>query len=284
MVIERLSHAVMREAVHRALSEDVGPLDLTTRAIVDPERRGRARIFSKEAGVVCGVDVAREVFHQVDAALEVRAVRVDGQLIEPGVQVLEVAGRCAAMLTAERCALNFLQHLSGIATQTRAYVERIEGTQARILDTRKTVPGLRALQKYAVVCGGGVNHRMGLYDAFMIKDNHVALMSGSGGFAEAVAAARAIDPDADLIVEADHLEQVEIFMELGVDRILLDNMTLEEMKLAVKRVAGRVRLEASGNMTLERVRDVAETGVDFISVGALTHSVRALDFSLEWME
>jgi nicotinate-nucleotide pyrophosphorylase (carboxylating) len=225
--------------------------------------------------------VAEQVFREQDATLVLTARKEDGTALQPGETVLEIRGSAAAILTGERCALNFLQHLSGVATQTRRFVEAIAGTKAKILDTRKTLPGLRALQKYAVRCGGGVNHRFGLYDRFLIKDNHLALMGTGNRLAEAIRSARALDPDAVLEVEVDHLEQISEIIALGVDVLLLDNMSLDEMRACVELIAGRVATEASGNMTLERVPDVAKTGVDFISVGALTHSVQAIDFSLE---
>jgi nicotinate-nucleotide pyrophosphorylase (carboxylating) len=196
--------------------------------------------------------------------------------------VLTICGPAGSILTAERCALNFLQQLSGVATQTRLFVEAVSGTKCRILDTRKTVPGLRAVQKYAVRCGGGVNHRFGLYDRFLIKDNHLALMGS--GLAAAVKAARALQPEALVEVEVDRPDQIPNVLAQKVDHILLDNMTLEELREAVALVGDRAKTEASGNMTLDRVRAVAETGVDFISVGALTHSVRAIDFSLEMVD
>jgi len=225
--------------------------------------------------------VAEQVFREQDAALVLTEKARDGATLSPGETVLEIGGSAAAILTAERCALNFLQQLSGVATQTRRFVEAVAGTKTRILDTRKTVPGLRALQKYAVLCGGGYNHRLGLYDRFLIKDNHLALMGTGDRLGEAIRAARALDPEALLEVEVDRLDQIPEIIGHGVDVLLLDNMSLEEMRACVELIAGRAATEASGNMTLERVAEVAKTGVDFISVGALTHSVRAIDFSLE---
>ena len=244
-------------------------------------RQASARVFAKEACVLAGLPVAEQVFREQDATLVLTARKEDGTLLKPGETVLEIRGSAAAILTGERCALNFLQHLSGVATQTRRFVEAVAGTKAKILDTRKTLPGLRALQKYAVRCGGGVNHRFGLYDRFLIKDNHLALMGTGSGLAEAVRAARALDHEAVLEVEVDHIGQIPEIIALGVDVLLLDNMPVDEMRACVELIAGRVVTEASGKMTLERVPGVAKTGVDFISVGALTHSVRAIDFSLE---
>jgi nicotinate-nucleotide pyrophosphorylase (carboxylating) len=280
-MIAPLEPAIIREAAARALGEDRGPADITTLACVKFEIQASARIFAKEAGVLSGMPVAEQVFREQDAGLELIARAEDGDSLKPGDTVLEIQGSAASILTAERCALNFLQQLSGVATQTRRFVDAVAGTKTKILDTRKTIPGLRALQKYAVRCGGGVNHRFGLYDRFLIKDNHLALMGKSNRLAEAIRAARALDHEAILEVEVDHLEQIPELLALGVDALLLDNMSLDEMRACVALIAGRVPTEASGNMTLARVSDAAATGVDFISVGALTHTIRALDFSLE---
>jgi len=280
-MISPLDPAIVREAAARALGEDCGPADITTLACVKSSTQAAARIFAKEACVLAGMPVAEQVFREQDATLALTARAGDGTSLQPGDTVLEIRGAAASILTAERCVLNFLQQLSGVATQTRRFVEAVAGTKAMILDTRKTVPGLRALQKYAVRCGGGINHRFGLYDRFLIKDNHLAVMGTGNRLAEAIRAARALDPQAVLEVEVDHLEQIPEIISLGVDVLLLDNMSLDEMRACVSLIAGRAATEASGNMTLERVPEVARTGVDFISVGALTHSVRAIDFSLE---
>src|SRR5476651_951489 len=280
-MITPLDSAVIREAAARALGEDRGPADITTLACVKFDTQASARIFAKEACVLAGMPVAEQVFREQDATLVLTPRAADGTSIQPDRTVLEIRGSAAAILTAERCALNFLQQLSGVATQTRRFVEAVAGTKARILDTRKTIPGLRALQKYAVRCGGGVNHRFGLYDRFLIKDNHLALMGTGNRLAQAIRAARALDPEAVLEVEVDRIDQIPEIIALGVDVILLDNMSLDEMRACVELIAGRAATEASGNMTLERVPEVARTGVDFISVGALTHSVQAIDFSLE---
>ena len=275
--------AILREAASRALGEDRGPADITTRACVSPEVQASARIFAKEPCVLAGLPVAEQVFREEDVALVLTPRAQDGASLKPGDSVLEIRGSAASILTAERSALNFIQQLSGVATETRRYVDAVAGTKVKILDTRKTAPGLRALQKYAVRCGGGTNHRIGLYDQFLIKDNHLALMGKGRTLADAIQAARALDPDVPLEVEADRLDQVAEIVRHGVDIILLDNMSLEETRACVDLIAGRAKTEASGNMTLDRVRDVANTGVDFISVGALTHSVRAIDFSLEML-
>jgi len=273
--------AIIREAAARALGEDRGPADITTLACVKFGTQASARIFAKEACVLAGMPVAEQVFREQDAALVLTARAEDGTALQPGDTVLEIRGPAASILTAERCALNFLQQLSGVATQTRRFVDAVAGTKVKILDTRKTVPGLRALQKYAVRCGGGSSHRSGLYDRFLIKDNHLALMGNGKRLAEAIRSCRALDPEAVLEVEVDRLEQIPEIIALGVDVLLLDNMSLDELNACVALVAGRVATEASGNMTLGRVAEVAGTGVDFISVGALTHSIRAIDFSLE---
>lgn len=277
-----LEASVIREAVVRALGEDRGPADVTTQAVVPEGTMARARIFCKENGVLSGSELAEAVFREVDCALEIQMLRRDGEVLDPGQTVMELSGKARSILTGERVALNFLQHLSGVATETSKFVAATDGYATAILDTRKTVPGLRMLQKYAVRCGGGLNHRIGLYDEFMIKDNHIET-GQRGGFslADLVKEARAFDPRIKLTVEADSLEQVKELLSLDVDQILLDNMTCAEMSEAVRLTSGRAKLEASGNMTLARVRETAATGVDYISVGALTHSVRALDFSLE---
>jgi nicotinate-nucleotide pyrophosphorylase (carboxylating) len=276
-----LSPAVIREAAARALGEDRGPADITTLACVPPEVIGAARIFTKEPCILAGLVVAEQVFREQDPALILTPRSADGAALKAGATVLEIRGPAASILTGERCALNFIQQLSGVATETRRFVDAVAGTSTKILDTRKTVPGLRALQKYAVFCGGGVNHRMGLYDQFLIKDNHLALMGEGKRLAEAIHAARRLDPSALLEVEVDRLDQIPEILALGVDTILLDNMSLEEMRACVALIARRAQTEASGNMTLDRVPAVAAIGVDFISVGALTHSVRSIDFSLE---
>jgi|ERR1700677_2868841 len=278
-----LEPAIIREAANRALGEDRGPADITTLACVKFSTQGKARIFAKEPCVLAGLPVAEQVFREVDPGLVLTSHAKDGDALKVGDTALEISGSAASILTGERCALNFVQQLSGVATQTRRFVDAIAGTKAKILDTRKTVPGLRALQKYAVRCGGGTNHRFGLYDRFLIKDNHLALMGEGPRLAEAVKAARSLDPDALLEVEVDRLDQIQAILAQGVDMLLLDNMSLEELRACVELVAGRVPTEASGNMALDRVADVAKTGVNFISVGSLTHSVRAVDFSLEML-
>ena len=255
------------DLIDRALAEDVGDDDLTTRILVPPDVRATARIEQKEPGVIAGLDVAAAVFERFEVKLEpARDV------------VARLEGPAAGILTAERTALNFLGRLSGIATLTARYVEAIEGTGAKILDTRKTTPGLRELEKAAVAAGGGTNHRMGLYDAVMIKENHAAI---AGGLAAATRKAVAEAPEGvEVCVECETPEDVEIALEAGARRLLLDNMTPAELVECVARAGGRAALEASGGVTLDNVREIAETGVNFISVGALTHSAPALDVSL----
>jgi nicotinate-nucleotide pyrophosphorylase (carboxylating) len=279
--IEPPESAIIREAASRALGEDRGPADITTLACIKFDTQASARIFVKEACVLAGIPVAKQVFREQDPGLILTVKAMDGTSLNAGDTVLEIQGAASAILTAERCALNFLQQLSGVATQTKRFVDAIAGTKTKILDTRKTIPGLRALQKYAVRCGGGVNHRFGLYDRFMIKDNHLALMGMGNPLKQAIQSARALDPDAALEVEVDSIDQLPEILSMDVDVVLLDNMSLDEMRKCVALIAGRITTEASGNMTLGRVAEVAGTGVDYISVGALTHTVRSIDFSLE---
>jgi nicotinate-nucleotide pyrophosphorylase (carboxylating) len=255
------------------LAEDVGAGDATTQYVIDEDAACEARILLREPGVVCGLDAAAAVFEALGARLEPRSA--DGEWIDRG-PIARVSGPARAVLTGERLALNLLGRLSGVATLTRRYVDAVEGTGATILDTRKTTPGLRELEKQAVRCGGATNHRLRLDDGVLIKDNHLRL---AGSIGEAVARARGSGLPVE--VECDTLAQVSDALEAGADRILLDNMSSEELRAAVALTAGRAELEASGGVTLDTVREIAETGVDFISVGALTHSARALDFSLE---
>jgi nicotinate-nucleotide pyrophosphorylase (carboxylating) len=281
--------------VERALAEDVGSGDVTSQWILPPEMRVHGHLLAKAQGVLAGLEVGRQVFQQVDGRIAFRACMKDGHALSKGDIVATVEGPAASILTAERTALNFLQRMSGIATLTRRYVEAVAGTRAVILDTRKTAPGLRLLDKWAVRLGGGQNHRLGLYDMVLIKDNHIA---AAGGITQAVERVRrrnrpglcpepcpeqgrrAVEGLA-VEVEVKSLAELEEALALSVDRIMLDNMDLDEMRRAVEMTAGRVPLEASGNVTLENVAAIAATGVDYISVGALTHSVKALDISLE---
>jgi nicotinate-nucleotide pyrophosphorylase (carboxylating) len=273
----------LKEMVARALAEDVGSGDVTTTATVPADARGRARIVQKQPGVAFGFDAVEEAMCQCGVE-HVDKLVVEGQWRE-GVpaEVLLASGPAAALLVAERTALNFLGHLSGVATLTARFVEAVAGTGARILDTRKTTPGLRVLEKAAVAAGGGRNHRMGLYDAILIKENHIAL---SGSLAKAVHAARGVNPGLAVEVEVRNLDEAAYALGTGADRLLLDNMDLETLRGAVKlrdensEDGGGPALEASGGVDLDTVRAIAETGVDFISIGALTHSAPSLDFSL----
>ncbi|MGB0328869.1 MAG: carboxylating nicotinate-nucleotide diphosphorylase [Akkermansiaceae bacterium] len=269
-----------------ALTEDLGPGDVTSAYFVPEMRRARGLIVSKEGGVIAGVEVAAEVFRRVDEETEVRIMVKDGSYVSSRAYVMEVKGSARSLLTAERVALNFLQRLSGIATQTRIYVEKVEGSGARILDTRKTTPGWRVLEKEAVIAGGGTNHRMGLYDRAMVKDNHLVAEGGLKALQEAIHLLKRDKPEVEVELEADRLDQVKDFLALdGVEYLLLDNMDLATLREAVAMRGDRgPLLEASGGVTLETVGEIAETGVDFISVGALTHSVRSLDLSLEFLE
>jgi nicotinate-nucleotide pyrophosphorylase (carboxylating) len=269
---------VIEHAVAGALAEDVGSGDVTTEATVPADAVGSAEILVKEPGVVCGLAVAEATFRALDDEIRFLALVEDGTVVsEVPAAVATVSGAERTILTGERVALNFLGRLSGIATLTRRYADAVEGTGAAVLDTRKTTPGLRALEKYAVACGGGKNHRFGLDDAVLVKDNH---LRAAGSIAAAVEGVRMLT-DLPVEVECETLAQVEEALAAGVDAILLDNMPLDELRAAVAVTGGRARLEASGGITLDSIRAVAETGVDEISVGALTHSAPSLDVSLE---
>jgi nicotinate-nucleotide pyrophosphorylase (carboxylating) len=262
--------------VRRALAEDVGSGDLTTQATVPEGVQARARITQKQPGVLYGLDAAQLAFALLDPGARFVALAQEGVWRDGG-PVLDVEGEAAALLSAERTALNLLQRLSGVATLTARYVEAVRGTRARVLDTRKTTPGLRLLEKAAVAAGGATNHRVGLFDAILIKENHAAM---AGGVGEAVRLARASAPDVLVEIECRTEEEVDEALAAGAPRLLLDNMSPAQMRAIVARVEGRAELEASGGIDLETIRDVAESGVDFISVGALTHSAPALDLSL----
>jgi nicotinate-nucleotide pyrophosphorylase (carboxylating) len=272
-----LEPAVYLDLVRRALAEDTGSGDVTTEATVDPALRARGEIVAKCACVIAGLDVAVAVFRQLDPAVQVVIRKEDGTRCTHGDIVAEIHGAAGPMLTAERTALNLLQRLTGIATLTRRFVDA-SGGRIAILDTRKTTPLLRALEKYAVRAGGGTNHREGLYDAVLIKDNHIRL---AGGVKSAVERMRAARADLPIEVEAQSLAQVEEAILAGADVILLDNMTTALLEEAVRRIAGRAKVEISGGVTLDRIPELAATGADFVSVGALTHSAPAADISLE---
>ena len=265
--------------ISQALAEDIGNGDITTSCTVAPGALGKGCIIAKEPLVLAGVDIARQVFLKVDSGLAITFSQSDGNRAMEGDKLLEIGGDLAAMLMAERTALNFLQRLSGIATLTRAFVDEVVGTSARILDTRKTTPGYRLFEKAAVRAGGGYNHRFGLYDGILIKDNHIA---AAGSIQQAVGAAKASNRHSLRVqVEVETLDQLAEAIAAGADAIMLDNMDLETMAEAVRLTSGKVILEASGGVTLDNVGEVAATGVDLISVGALTHSARAVDMSME---
>jgi nicotinate-nucleotide pyrophosphorylase (carboxylating) len=274
-----LSEQAIADVVRTALREDVGTGDLTTGLLVPPDNRCRAELLLEEPGVSCGVEIAAAVFTALDPAVSFTPLCADGARIENTPTVLaQVSGPTAAILTGERTALNLVARLCGIAALTRRYVDQVAGTGVTILDTRKTTPGLRALEKYAVRCGGGSNHRFGLDDAILVKENHLRV---AGGITAATAALAGSTGEITVEVEAETLDQVAEALEAGVEQILLDNMTPDQIAAAVELTDGRAKLEASGGITLETVRAYAETGVDFISIGALTHAARSLHVSLE---
>jgi nicotinate-nucleotide pyrophosphorylase (carboxylating) len=276
-----LPRFLVEQAVATALEEDLGGVgDITTNAIIPPDAQGDASIIVRKPGVIAGLDLAAASFKSLDPDVRFTRIVEDGSKVEAGATIARIAGKTRALLTGERTALNFFGRLSGIATLTAGYVAAVEGTHAKIVETRKTTPGLRALEKYAVRCGGGTNHRFGLYDAVLVKDNHIA---ATGGLAEALNAVRtAVGHLVKIEVEVDTLDQLEKVLLFPIDAVLLDNMDAGTLKRAIALVKGRVITEASGGVTLESVREIAKTGVDLISVGALTHSARSLDSSLEW--
>ena len=274
------------ELIRMALQEDIGEGDVTSAYFIPEDKMARAFLSVRHEGVVSGVSIAEKVFTEVDPTLEVQVLVEDGSRVGEGALLMCIEGKARSILTAERTALNFLQRLSGVATLTARYVEEVKHTRARILDTRKTTPGYRSLEKQAVLDGGGTNHRMGLYDRAMVKDNHLAAEGGLESLQAAIRLVKSEKSHVEVELEADRLEQVADFLELeGVDYILLDNMSLVDLREAV--VLGKknpkIRLEASGGVNLNTVRDIAETGVDFISVGALTHSAPALDIGLDFV-
>jgi nicotinate-nucleotide pyrophosphorylase (carboxylating) len=267
------------DPVDIALAEDIGSGDLTSLFFIQETRTSQGRIFAKEPCVLAGVEVVRRVYQKLDPGLEIITLKQDGSAVNPGETVVVLAGYTRTILTGERVALNFIQRLSGIATLTAQFVEAVRGTGVTILDTRKTTPGLRTLEKAAVKAGGGQNHRMGLYDGVMVKDNHLL---ANLELQEAIFSLRRIYPDILIELEADSVEQTRTFAALrGLDVILLDNMTPDQLREAVSLRRPGLKFEASGGVSLATVREIAETGVDFISVGQLTHSARAVDFSLE---
>jgi nicotinate-nucleotide pyrophosphorylase (carboxylating) len=280
LVLAGLDPEHVADVARRALDEDLlGGLDVTSVATVPFDQEGVADVVARAPGVVAGIPVAAAVFElAADGDMDVTMRLADGDDVQRGDVLLTATGLTRTLLTAERSALNLACHLSGVATATRRWVDAVSGTKARILDTRKTTPGLRVLEKYAVRCGGGSGYRMGLSDAAMVKDNHVV---AAGGVAEAYRLVRAAFPEVPVEVECDSVEQVAAAIEAGADLLLLDNMTTDQLREAVRVAAGRARLEASGGLTLDRAREVAETGVDYLSVGALTHSAPVLDLGFD---
>jgi nicotinate-nucleotide pyrophosphorylase (carboxylating) len=283
MSTSQLSERQVEAIIETALEEDTGQGDVTSEALIPTDLTGKATILVKEKGILAGIDIARRVFQYIDPMLQVEILIKDGTAIKPGDIAATIDGSVISILEAERTALNFLQKLSGIASLTAEYVDRVKGTEAKIYDTRKTTPGIRLLEKYAVRMGGGQNHRTHLAEAVLVKDNHIAALRATGlNLTEIVAKARKNAPAGITIeVEVNSVKEAEEAMEAGADIIMLDNMGAAEMKQAVEKGAGRVRFEASGNITLKNVHQAAMTGVDMISVGALTHSYKALDISLE---
>jgi nicotinate-nucleotide pyrophosphorylase (carboxylating) len=276
--MDSINLTLLQDTLLAALREDLGTGDLTSRATISSHARASARYVAKEACVVAGLEVAAEIARLVDKDLQFEILTADATSVSPGTPLAQVRGAARSVLIVERTSLNLLQRMCGIATLTRRYVDRIEGTRARIVDTRKTAPGLRILDKYAVTCGGGMNHRMGLFDGVLIKNNHLAFHSSVG---DAIHHARhRLGHLVKIEVEVSDLEQLQSALKAGADVILLDNFTAAETRKAVAIVAGRVPVESSGGITLETVRDFAEAGVDYISVGALTHSVPSVDIHL----
>jgi nicotinate-nucleotide pyrophosphorylase (carboxylating) len=268
------------ETIQRALAEDVGSGDVTTNSIVPVDAGMRGQVIAKQSGIIAGLDIARAVYLAVDPQVDFQSLIEEGQSVENRQVLARVDGLTRSLLTAERTALNFLGRMSGIATLTHRFVQAAAGTKAVILDTRKTAPGLRTVDKLAVVRGGGQNHRIGLFDMILIKDNHIDY---AGSITEAVRRARRAASGLPVEVEARTIADVQEALEIGVERILLDNMSPEMMRAAVELTAGRAKLEASGNVSLETVRRIAETGVDYISIGALTHSARVFDVSFDYL-
>ena len=270
------------DPIDAALREDIGAGDVTTDSFVSKNARSAARILAREPAILAGTETAAEVFRRVDRTLNINVIRKDGTEVNAGESVMEIKGATRSILKAERVALNFLQRLSGIATMTRKFVDAAANEHVKILDTRKTTPGLRTLEKAAVVAGGGANHRFGLFDMVLIKDNHLTSITGFDELANAVRKFREARPDVQIEIEADTLDQVHGFLEIdGIDVILLDNMKPAEIREAIALGKNKVKFEASGGVTLKNIRQIAATGVDFISIGAITHSPSAIDFSLE---
>jgi nicotinate-nucleotide pyrophosphorylase (carboxylating) len=272
-----MNTSYIKSIVTVALSEDLAGQEDITSLIIPETATASATIITRENMIVCGQDLVNEVFRQIDAETAINWQCQDGDEVEAGALLCHLTGKARSLLTSERTALNFLQMLSGTATTTWQYVEAIKGTKAQLLDTRKTIPGTRLAQKYAVRCGGGRNHRMGLYDAFLIKENHIA---ACGSITSAIGAAKSIAPNKTIEIEVETLEQLQEAIGVGSDIVMLDNFSLEQMHQAVKINTNKVKLEVSGNVSLDNIRAIAETGVDYISVGALTKNIKAIDLSM----
>ena len=268
----------VKSIVTVALGEDLAGQEDLTALLVSESKMATAVIITRENTIVCGQDLVNEVFKQIDSDIKINWQCKDGDTIEANGLLCRIVGKARSLLTSERTALNFLQMLSGVATSTRQYVEQIKDTNVKLLDTRKTIPGMRLAQKYAIRCGGGNNHRMGLYDAFLIKENHIV---ACGSITSAIQAAKQIAPNKSVEIEVENLEQLREAIEFNADIIMLDNFTLEQMCQAVKINNNRVKLEVSGNVNLDNIRTIAETGVDYISVGALTKNIKAVDLSMK---
>jgi nicotinate-nucleotide pyrophosphorylase (carboxylating) len=283
MNVSQLTEKQIETIIDIALGEDTGQSDVTSEALISPDLTGKATLLVKEKGVLAGIEIARRVFERVDPTIKFEILIKDGTAIKPGDVAAAISGSVSGILKAERTALNFLQRLSGIATLTAQYVAEVKGTEAKIYDTRKTTPGMRLLEKYAVRMGGGTNHRMSLGDAVLVKDNHIAALRAQGmNLKEIISKARQNAPAGMTIeIEVTSVNEAKEAVKAGADIIMLDNMKTEDMSKVVKSVAGRAKLEASGKITLANVRKTAQTGVDIISIGALTHSYKALDISLE---
>ena len=275
LLLEQLT-AEIEANVRSALAEDVGAGDITAQ-LIPAQQQAQARVITREAAVISGVAWVNEVFRQVDSAVQVRWLVADGQRVQANAVLFELSGAARALLTGERAALNFLQSLSAVATRSQYFADMVAGTNVKLLDTRKTLPGLRLAQKYAVTCGGCHNHRLGLYDAFLIKENHIA---ACGGVAATVAAAHKIAPGKPVEVEVENLDELREAVAAGADIIMLDELSLADMRTAVKLNAGQAKLEASGGVNENTIRGIAETGVDYISLGTLTKDVKAVDLSM----
>jgi len=281
--LNRLFDEQVEKIIDLALKEDSGHGDITSQILITPEQEGKASIISREEGILAGVDIARRVFFKVEPAIQMNIIRTDGEKVKAGDEIITVSGSVAGILKAERVALNFLSHLSGIASETARYVDLVKDYAAIITDTRKTLPGLRMLEKYAVRLGGGQNHRFHLADGILIKDNHIAALKQMGmNMNDIVSKAKQYAPEGMKIeIEVNSIEQANEAAAAGADIIMLDNMAIFDMNQVVKVTLGKVKFEASGGINLDNVRDIAMTGVDYISIGAIIHSAKALDFSLE---